>query len=237
MEEDTASLVVHRDVDSLMTSNTAMSISSSKRSVIFEFDSELFISKIYQRWIRGSVKKSLQVQQGDTASNDVATKLRENTSSWRPLPIPTPRIVISSTGELKRSRLIDRYLKEDMKRLRGEYEILLAGDASRHEVAKQMEIAHGKQHSTEELHDCRPMVLKSACTLAKSTVATMRKFGVSESDDICQAVKFIEDYALDPVCPEFDSGFVTALKSILKSHLYTTAMGRQAELSLSEPAA
>ncbi|KAH7124414.1 hypothetical protein EDB81DRAFT_731324, partial [Dactylonectria macrodidyma] len=49
MQSDTESLYVHRDVDSLMTSYTATSISSSKRSILFEFDPELFVSRIYQR--------------------------------------------------------------------------------------------------------------------------------------------------------------------------------------------
>jgi len=122
--------------------------------------------------------------------------------------------------------------------LRRKYKILLLGDESRHEIAKQMEIAHGKQYSKEELHDYRPIVLRSVCTSAKSIVAAMRKFDfVSESDDAWQAVKLIEDYTLDLACPKLDPGFAIALKSILKSHLYAVAMERQAELSLLEPAA
>lgn len=125
-----------------------------------------------------------------------------------------------------------------MKQLRHEGKIVLLGDASRHEVARQMEIAHGKQYSKEELYDCRPIVLKYACTSAKSIVAAMRTFDIfSESDGVWQAVKLVEDYTLDSVCPELDPGFAIALNSIRKSPLYTAVMERQAEFSVLEPAA
>ncbi|EWY97184.1 hypothetical protein FOYG_05661 [Fusarium oxysporum NRRL 32931] len=49
MDRDTASLIVHRDSDSIVT---ATSVNSSRWSVQFAFDRELFITKVYDRWIR-----------------------------------------------------------------------------------------------------------------------------------------------------------------------------------------
>ncbi|ENH75761.1 Guanine nucleotide-binding protein alpha-3 subunit [Fusarium oxysporum f. sp. cubense race 1] len=49
MGRDTASLIVHRDSDSVVT---ATSVSSSRWSVQFAFDRELFITKVYEKWIR-----------------------------------------------------------------------------------------------------------------------------------------------------------------------------------------
>ncbi|KAF5966534.1 quinate transporter protein [Fusarium bulbicola] len=49
MDRDTASLIVHRDSDSILT---ATSVSSSRWSVQFAFDRELFITKVYDKWIR-----------------------------------------------------------------------------------------------------------------------------------------------------------------------------------------
>lgn len=60
MEIDTASLVVHRDTDSFITQ---MTDNLSKLSAVFTFDHELFVSKVYERALRGSVKKSLKIQQ------------------------------------------------------------------------------------------------------------------------------------------------------------------------------
>uniref|UniRef100_A0A0D2XXT8 GNA-3 g protein alpha subunit GNA-3 n=1 Tax=Fusarium oxysporum (strain Fo5176) TaxID=660025 RepID=A0A0D2XXT8_FUSOF len=49
MDRDTASLIVHRDSDSIVT---ATSVNSSRWSVQFAFDRELFITKVYEKWIR-----------------------------------------------------------------------------------------------------------------------------------------------------------------------------------------
>ncbi|KAG7410021.1 hypothetical protein Forpe1208_v011073 [Fusarium oxysporum f. sp. rapae] len=49
MGRDTASLIVHRDSDSIVT---ATSVSSSKWSVQFAFDRDLFVTKVYEKWIR-----------------------------------------------------------------------------------------------------------------------------------------------------------------------------------------
>lgn len=49
MDRDTASLIVHRDSDSIVSATSA---SSSRWSVQFAFDRELFISKVYDKWIR-----------------------------------------------------------------------------------------------------------------------------------------------------------------------------------------
>jgi guanine nucleotide-binding protein G(i) subunit alpha len=51
MDRDTASLIVLRDSDS-DSIITATSISSSRWSVQFAFDRELFITKVYDKWIR-----------------------------------------------------------------------------------------------------------------------------------------------------------------------------------------
>jgi len=89
MEDDAASIAVLRDVDSLFSGNLGTTIRSSKRSLIFDFDGELFRSRIYQTWIRGSVKNSLLKQQG------------------------------SSLEEWLRSQAIDRRLQQEARESRG----------------------------------------------------------------------------------------------------------------------
>ncbi len=64
MDDECLSLLVHRDDESLQENSTTPSITSSKRSIVFDFDRELFMSRIYDKWIHGSVKKSLKEQQG-----------------------------------------------------------------------------------------------------------------------------------------------------------------------------
>ncbi|KAK0648699.1 ankyrin repeat-containing domain protein [Cercophora newfieldiana] len=83
IEKDTRSLLVHRDADSLQ-SIFASTISSSKRSLVFEFDKELLPSRIYRIVLQGSVRLALRRQQGDSSLLDK----REGPKSPDPI---TPR--------------------------------------------------------------------------------------------------------------------------------------------------
>ncbi|KAK0723094.1 ankyrin repeat-containing domain protein [Lasiosphaeria miniovina] len=65
IDDDVASMFVHRDVDFLQTYFSGTSITSSKRSLVFDFDRELLPSQIYRRVFQGSVKASLLKLQGD----------------------------------------------------------------------------------------------------------------------------------------------------------------------------
>ncbi|KAF5618005.1 GNA-3 g alpha subunit GNA-3 [Fusarium sp. NRRL 25303] len=69
MDRDTASLIVHRDSDSIVT---ATSVSSSRWSVQFAFDRELFISKVYDKWIRrlATTRRSSSHRSDDTTQQD-----------------------------------------------------------------------------------------------------------------------------------------------------------------------
>jgi guanine nucleotide-binding protein subunit alpha len=230
MEDDTVSLMVHRDVDSMMTSCTATSISSSKRSIIFDFDTELFVSRIYQKWIRGSVKRSLRLQQADDTISIVTSK-----------PFDAPRIrglniwKSDKSEPHKRSQAIDRDLEDDARRLRRECKVLLLGDESKHELMSLAKIVFGRGYSPEELYAHRPVIFKNVYESAKSVVAAMRRFDiVSESDDIWQSARFIETFNLDPLSSEMDRGFGTALKSIVESVHFTTLMEKRAEFYLPE---
>lgn len=64
MDDDAASMFVHRDVDSLQTYLSRTSTTSSKRSLVFDFDRELLPSPIYRKVFQGSVRASLRKPQG-----------------------------------------------------------------------------------------------------------------------------------------------------------------------------
>ncbi|KAF4334710.1 GNA-3 g alpha subunit GNA-3 [Fusarium beomiforme] len=82
MDQDTASLIVHRDSDSIIT---ATSISSSRWSAQFAFDRELFITKVYEKWIRklAASRRSQSPSQGDTVQQDHKRKSGTEISSHR----------------------------------------------------------------------------------------------------------------------------------------------------------
>lgn len=66
---DSASLYVNRDSASFVSRFTD---NLSKLSVVFNFDSELFSSRIYQQALRGSVKEALRRQQDTKEARAVA---------------------------------------------------------------------------------------------------------------------------------------------------------------------
>nr|CEG03479.1 unnamed protein product [Fusarium acuminatum CS5907] len=202
MQSDTASLYVHRDVDSLMT-YPGTSISSSKRSIEFEFDAELFMSRIYKRWMKGLVKKTLHEQQSETPFS--------------------PRLS-------PRSQAIDNNLRMDAKRLQCECKILLLGSESRGEIARMFQCYAGL--CQDELLKYRLAVFENVCESAKALVDAMRQYEVApESDTIWGHVDFIMAFipesglALDP-------RFKTAIEAILGSPHYSEVMERCTEFYL-----
>ncbi|KAL8376621.1 hypothetical protein RB595_007636 [Gaeumannomyces hyphopodioides] len=184
MQDDTASLYVHRDVDSLVTA-TATSISSSKRSIQFDFDAELFISRIYEKWIRGSVKKSLHHQQSETPY----------LSRTKPQSL-VPKISAFTHDEAaeqkKHSQRIDKDLEEDKKRLSRECRILVLGDESGSELVEQMNLIHLKGCSEEELYRHRSTIIRSTYDSAKAVARAMRQYDITpDSDPVWEHVDFI----------------------------------------------
>ncbi|CZR68347.1 related to G protein alpha subunit GNA-3 [Phialocephala subalpina] len=176
MQDDSASMIPHRDADSLLSYYADTSIASSKRSIVFEFDRELFTTRIYERWIRGSVNKTLREQQGD----------------------------IRSFKAIKRSKDIDRVVEKDARRLSRECTVLVLGSESRSELVEQMKIhcfSYGYSHgfSDDELRNYRPAIFRSVVNSAKAVVGAMEYFGIVPVTLANRKyVDFIAEYILDP---------------------------------------
>ncbi|RBA17471.1 hypothetical protein FPRO05_02195 [Fusarium proliferatum] len=83
MDRDTASLIVHRDSDSIVT---ATSVSSSRWSVQFAFDRELFISKVYDKWIRklATTRRSSSHRSDDTQQDHQSISANQTTFTNKP---------------------------------------------------------------------------------------------------------------------------------------------------------
>lgn len=220
MQSDSESLYVDRDVDSPMTSDTAASINSSTWSIQFPFNTKLFISRIYQGWVRGSVETNLDEQQSETPS------------------LPRPSLRPWSITELepnKRSQAIDRLLEEDATRLRRECQVLLLGSESRRDILEMMKLTHLKGRSEDELHHDRLTVLKHIYDSAKALVNAMRQLDVApESDGIWEDADFIVTYVYDSSSTStgLDPRFRIAIENILESPYYQELMGRCTEFYL-----
>ncbi|KAM7191373.1 GNA-3 g protein alpha subunit GNA-3 [Rhypophila sp. PSN 637] len=236
MQDDTASLLVHRDVDSLLT-GTATSITSSKRSVIFEFDSTLFISRIYQRWIRGSVKKALLDQQTDKSAVPSSSKKFQfyNTVNERQV-------------FEQRSQKINQGIRRDAWLLQLEIKVLVLGDRSRADIICSMKLLAPERGfdrlgypliwTADRGQKCKPAVLHFVFKCGKALADAMRKHQVApENDDIWEHISYIESAEVEatPAYPaeRLDPGFIDALTNIMNSPYFSIDRCHEFDLPMS----
>ncbi|KAK4210542.1 G-protein alpha subunit-domain-containing protein [Rhypophila decipiens] len=223
MEDDTASLLVHRDVDSLLA-GTATSIRSSKRSIVFDFDSTLFLSRIYQRWIRGSVKKALLEQQNDKSA----------------MPVSNGRFRLSSTFDMaggfdarwdrklleQRSQEIDHDIMRDEKLLKRQVQILVLGDRSRADIIYSMVLNDPSSWPGDLGLRSKPIVLALVFRCVKALADAMRKHQVApDIDEIWEHITYIESAEFETTCRNpsgsLDPGFIAAAASIMNSSYFS----------------
>ena len=216
VEKDTTSLLVHRDVDSLATRHTMTSISSRFKSTVFDFDTELLASGIYQLWIRGSVKKTLHRQQGDIWRRNPASK-RHTLQSLHEL------------GDINPQRL--KYTKK----------LVLMGPGSKEDIVNTICMECVKTSSLSELLRSKTAIFRCLVDSAKAIVLALRKQNIAaESDEIWEHANYISDYPESvgsgsvQVFPELDCAFGESLGYILRSQSYQALMEQRAELSLQD---
>jgi len=147
----------------------------SKFSVRFEFDRELFVSKVYERVFRGAVKNSLQRQ---------------------------PRTISPEDPEAsKRTWEINQAIRKDYTRLKQEHKILVLGTAGsgKEDIINTMKSIHQNGYTTEEPMKCRYLIRQNIIDCAKALIETMRKIEIwPESEVVSSYCHFIQDYVLDP---------------------------------------
>jgi hypothetical protein len=161
MEIDTASLFVHRDTDSLITRVTD---NLSKLSIKFEFDSKLFVSKVYERAFRSSVKKSLRVQNVDHTATKISRPFRAHGTEH-------PRVHVDDEAA-KNSREIDLQLQRDKRRLIRECKILALGGAKsgKEEVIRSMKFLEDGGYNADERQMFRLTIRQNLLDSVRSVI-------------------------------------------------------------------
>lgn len=188
VELDSASLFVHRDSSSFIS---RWSDNLSKFSIRFDFDRELFVTKVYEKVFRGSVKDSLLRQHGLTRqeNNKVSTKQQ------------TPAMSREEIQAKRRSQAIDRTLEEDSRRLRRECKVLLLGTAEsgKGEIVKQMKIIHQNGYTRDELIGYRYTIHRNVIDCAKALVEAIKMLDIRPESDVNSSYyNFLLDYTVDP---------------------------------------
>lgn len=192
VQDDAASLAVLRDVDSIFSGFTGQTVTSSKRSLVFDFDSELFKSRIYQTWIRGSVKTSLLKQQG------------------------------FSREEMARSREIDRALKQDLDAIRGRKEVTgLLFNAQKSSKVTFLEACERMglvELPAAEAEASKEMIYRSLIRCAKSVAFNVRRSAFApDNPAIGASLDLLDCYEVDMRDPlsylgvEFANAFLAGL--------------------------
>ena len=173
MELDTASLFVHRDTDSFIT---RMTDNLSKLSVVFTFDRELFISKVYERAFRGSVKESLKLLQKD----DAKAMKRSQATDRRPEGSVKESFMLcrEDIDALKKSQALDRQIEEDWRQLRRECKVLVLGseDSGKDRIIKKMKIIQNGYFGELEMY--RHTIYKNLTDSIRSIILAMQQFEI-----------------------------------------------------------
>src|ERR1700761_8717790 len=116
----------------------------SKLSLVFTFDKELFISKVYERTLRGSLKRSLRIESEHRnsmkRSQEIDRELKED------------------------SRQLSRVCT---------VLVLGSADSGKDDIIRQMKI-HQVGYSEEEKRMYRPRIYKTLIDSAKTLISAMQ---------------------------------------------------------------
>jgi hypothetical protein len=117
IRDDSSSLYVQRDSLSLYSRWTGTVSTLSKISKVFEFDRELFISKVYEKALRDALKEKLGRQRLEGG-------------------------ILPTVEETAKSKDINKDLAKDRRRLRREAKVLMLGDPTFNEIIIKLLDAH-----------------------------------------------------------------------------------------------
>lgn len=158
IKDDASSLYVQRDSTSIYSRYTD---NLSKISKMFEFDRELFISKVYEKALRGSLK--------DTVENIRQKQQR-----------PSMRV---SQKETDRGMIIDRDIEEHAVEMRRGARVLLLGERDCVQVfVKNIKIRHGDGFTDDDRRMYKEVVMKNMMRVMEGMVL-IQKNGDIDPDD------------------------------------------------------
>ncbi|OBT50402.1 hypothetical protein VE04_09602 [Pseudogymnoascus sp. 24MN13] len=156
VKDDASSLYVQRDSMSIYSRCTD---NLSKISKMFEFDRELFVSKVYEKALRGSLK--------DTVEN-----IRQQRSDVR-----------VSREERDRDMIIERELKEHALKMSREARVVLLGEHDCMQVfIKNMKIKHADGFTDDDRRMYKEVVMKHMMRVMEGMVL-IQKNGDTDLDD------------------------------------------------------
>lgn len=159
VKDDTSSLYVQRDSTSIYSRCTD---NLSKISKIFEFDRELFISRVYEKVLRGSLK--------DTVGN----MRREQ---------PQP-YVVATTEEIDKNKLIKREPRKHVDEWRYANVLLLGSSDCTQIFIKSMKIAHSDSFTHKERLNYQEVVMNIIISVVDGMVWILKNGDIDLDDTV-----------------------------------------------------
>ena len=183
---DTASLCVHRDAASILSHYTDK---LSKLSVVFSFDDQLLISRVYAKVVRGSLKEAIRKK--NRSDEDEFVQLESIDQDWS----------ITELENRKRSQRIDSRLRKDARQFLRQVNVLLIGSASsgKDEVLNRMKIYNQGAITPEEQQSYRLCVYQNVLDYAQSLVKAMDQFKIEPQLELNKTHRdYVREYSFDP---------------------------------------
>ncbi|KAH8684484.1 G-protein alpha subunit-domain-containing protein [Tricladium varicosporioides] len=158
VRDDSSSLYAQRDSSSLHSAWSGTLSNMSKISQIFHFDRDLFVTKVYERAMRQSMK-------------DVVKTL----GPQQPQVLSPQRRSALMTKEMFHSRRIDRTLEAESKRLRKVSTVLVLGDpSSSQKIVQAMKVMNQTDCSDEERRIRKPAIRKNLMTIMEAMIEILQ---------------------------------------------------------------
>ncbi|KAH0534196.1 hypothetical protein FGG08_007207 [Glutinoglossum americanum] len=164
VENDSTSLVVTPSLFSRCSNNL------SKLSMVFQFDRELFVSKVYERALRrGSLRRQqagTKLVEANKRSQVIDRRLKEDAISLRKVC----KVLLLGTA-----------------------------DSGKDDIVKQMWIVHHNGFSVEELETYRLTIYRNVVDCAKTLIGAMEQLGIQPEREVNREYcNFLVDYSIGP---------------------------------------
>ncbi|KAF2114217.1 G-protein alpha subunit-domain-containing protein [Lophiotrema nucula] len=186
METDSASLIVHRDSSSFISNWTD---NLSRFSIRFDFDRELFVTRVYERIFRISVKDALRRRRTLTQQHDHVSLRGE-----------TPTNLQSIIEDRERSHMIDREIRKDRIMSYKHATSLVLGDSTsgKEQILNHMKCINQGGHTEAERKKFQPAIHETIFECLGFLLEAMRKGVLDPELEVNRSqYDFLVDYALN----------------------------------------
>lgn len=172
IKDDTSSLICLRDTDSYSSTRTSTTTRSSILNVMFNFDRELFNSKVYQETMRSIIRRTIRGGRNDKRQDSIAA-------------LETQKLLWGSTKAKNKAKLrnqeIESQLKKDRKEQSLEINLLLLGarGSGKSTAARQMKLSADGSYTRSERESFKEAIFNYIVQAMREILDAMESLDLS----------------------------------------------------------